>query len=98
MKLEWSPDALDDLDGIWNTIAEDNVSKAVSFVEEIRERAQDLLIAPKSGIMIPEIGKEELRELHFKNYTIVYEIRKESILIHEVFHQRRIHIRSYRRL
>ena len=81
MKLEWSPDALDDLDDIWSTIAEDNVSKAVSFVEEIRERAQDLLIAPKSGIMIPEIGKEELRELHYKNYTVVYEIRKESILI-----------------
>lgn len=98
MKLEWSLDALDDLDGIWDIIAEDDVERAVSFIKEIRERAQNLLIAPKSGMMIHELGREELRELHYKNYTIVYEIRRESILIHEVFHQRRIHIRSYRRM
>lgn len=98
MKLEWSPDALDDLDSIWDTIAENDVGRAVSFVDEIREQAANLLIAPKSGLVIPEIGKEEFRERHYKNYTIVYEIRQESILIHEVFHQKRIHIRTYHRM
>ena len=31
-KLEWSPDALEDLDVIWSYIAEDNVERASSFV------------------------------------------------------------------
>lgn len=97
-RLEWSPDALDDLDGIFETIAEDDVERAISFIDEIREQAANLLIAPKSGIMIPELGREEFRERHYKMYTIVYEIRDEVILVHEVYQQRRIHIRSYRRM
>lgn len=98
MKLEWSPDALDDLDGIFERIAEDDVYRASMFIDEIREKASDLLYAPKAGMMIPELGREEFREWHYKNYTIVYEICPESIRIHEVFHQRRIHIRTYRRM
>lgn len=97
-KLEWSPDAVDDLDSIFDTIAEDDVNAAYHMIEDIRAKASDLLIAPKSGIMIPELGKEEFRELHHKMYTIVYEITDNSIVIHEVFHQRRIHIRSYHKM
>lgn len=97
MRLEWSPDAVDDLDNIFDTIAEDDVERAYSCIEEIREQAANLLYAPKSGIAIPELGNERFRERHYKMYTIVYEIRVESILIHEVYHQRRIHIRSYKR-
>lgn len=39
-KLEWSPDALEDLDVIWSYIAEDNVERASSFVEELQAQAR----------------------------------------------------------
>lgn len=98
MELQWSPDAVDDLDDIYDIIAEDDADRAYSFVEEIREQALNLLYAPRSGIMIPELGREEFRERHYKMYTIVYEIRENSLLIHEVYYQRRVHIRSYKRM
>ena len=39
-KLEWSPDALEDLDVIWSYIAEDNVERASSFVAELQAQAR----------------------------------------------------------
>lgn len=97
MELTWSPDALDDLDEIYDIIAEDNEDIAYKFVEEIRGVAQNLCYAPKSGMKIPELNDERYREFYHKGYAIVYENAEPDIIIHEVYNQRRIHIRSYNR-
>ena len=73
-KLEWSPDALEDLDVIWSYIAEDNVERASSFVEELQAQARKLVDAPWTGVIIPELNEEEYREKYYKGYTIVYEV------------------------
>ena len=96
-ELEWSPDALDDLDLIWDFIAIDDFDNADSFIEQLREKARELCRVPKKGTIIPEIADQSLRELYYKGYTIVYEITDSTILIHEVFNQRQIYIRSYPR-
>lgn len=97
MELTWSLDALDDLDEIYDIIEEDDEDIAYKFVEEIRGVAQDLCYAPKSGVKIPELDNERIREFHHKGYTVVYEITETEILVHEVYNQKRIHIRSYHR-
>ena len=97
MGLEWSPDAVDDLDEIYDTIAEDDVDAADRMIDEIREVAAGFCVAPRAGIKIPELDNENFREFYHRMYTIVYEIKEESIRIHEVYHQKRIHIRSYKR-
>lgn len=97
MKLEWSPDALDDLDAIYDVIALDDEDTADRFVGELREKARTLRISPRIGIKIEEIDDEAFRELHYKGYTIVYEIREDAIRVHEVYNQRRMFIRTYNR-
>lgn len=97
MELTWSPDARDDLDEIFDIIAEDDEGIAYKFIEEIRGAAQDLCHAPKLGIKIQELDNEWMREFYHKGYTIVYEITETGILVHEVYNQKRIHIRSYHR-
>lgn len=97
MKLEWSPDALEDLDAIYDVIALDDEDAAWRFVDKIRTKAGSLLITPRMGIKIKELDDEAFRELHYKGYTIIYEIRDEAIRIHEVYNQRRIYIRTYHR-
>ena len=52
-KLEWSPDALEDLDVIWMYIAEDSVERASTFVEELQAQARKLIDAPRTGVVIP---------------------------------------------
>ena len=96
-KLEWSPDALEDLDVIWMYIAEDSVERASTFVEELQAQARKLIDAPRTGVVIPEINDEMFREKYYKGYTIVYEIRPDAIREHEVYNQHRIFIRTYNR-
>ena len=96
-KLEWSPDALEDLDIIWMYIAEDSVERASTFVEELQAQARKLIDAPRTGVVIPEINDEMFREKYYKGYTIVYEIRQDAIRAHEVYNQHRIFIRTYNR-
>ena len=61
-KLEWSPDALEDLDIIWMYIAEDSVERASTFVEELQAQARKLIDAPRTGVVIPEINDEMFRK------------------------------------
>ena len=97
MSLEWSPDALEDLDAIYEVIALDNEDAAFRFVEELRSKARTLLTTPRIGIQIEELDNEAFRELHYKGYSIIYEIRDEAIRVHEIYNQRRIFIRTYHR-
>lgn len=97
MTLEWSPDALDDLDAIYDAIALDDENAAERFIDEIRAKARTLLTTPRIGIRIEELGDDAFRELHYRGYTIIYEIRDKAVRIHEVYNQRRIFIRTYDR-
>lgn len=97
MNLEWSPDALDDLDIIYEVIALDDEDAAQRFVGELRAKARTLLTSPKIGIKIEELDDEAFREIHYRGYTIVYEIRENAIRVHEVYNQKRIFIRTYHR-
>ena len=97
LKLEWSPDALDDLDAIWDNIAVKDVDAADLFIEKLIDEAKKACKAPKCGVPIVEFEDNNFRELYFKGYTIVYEIRYDQILVHEVFNQKRVFIRSYKR-
>lgn len=95
MRLEWSPDALEDMDAIYDVIALDNENAAGRFIDEIRAKVGTLLTTPQIGIRIEEIDDDAFRELHYKGYTIIYEICDETVRIHEVYNQRRIYIRTY---
>lgn len=97
MRLEWSPDALDDLDAIYDVIALDDENAAERFIDQIRAKARTLLATPRIGIQIEELGNDAFRELHYRGYTIIYEIRDKAVRIHEVYNQRRIYIRTYDR-
>ena len=97
MRLEWSPDALDDLDGIFDYIAQDNPDRAFSFIGELRSGIYVLKDAPRIGTIIQELGDDAFREYYIKGYNFIYEIKEESILIHEVYNPQRIFIRSYNR-
>ncbi len=95
MRLEWSPDALDDLDAIYDAIALDDEDAAEQFIDQIRAKAGTLLTTPRIGIQIEELGDDAFRELHYRGYTIIYEICEKAVRIHEVYNQRRIYIRTY---
>lgn len=72
MQVNWTDPALDDLDGIFEFIARDSQFYAQNFVQQIMQAVDRLEAYPQSGRRIPEAGGEELREIIFQGYRIMY--------------------------
>ena len=63
MRLVWSERALSDLREIRAYIAEDNPKAARNWIAKLRKRARQAVQAPYSGRVVPEIDREDVREL-----------------------------------
>lgn len=68
--VKYSEDAVVDFDGILHFIAQDNPLRAISFVDELRQRAAEALE------LFPNVGRQfgAARMLSFGNYIILYRV------------------------
>ncbi|MBI3457978.1 MAG: type II toxin-antitoxin system RelE/ParE family toxin [Candidatus Rokubacteria bacterium] len=95
--LRWSLTAEEDLRAIEDFIAKDSVLHAVHFVDRLIEAAEQLTHAPKIGRVVPEFNRDDLRELLFRAYRIVYQLRGETVTVLRVVHGARDLARLMRR-
>ncbi|MDO9462911.1 MAG: type II toxin-antitoxin system RelE/ParE family toxin [Deltaproteobacteria bacterium] len=86
MKIEWAKPALLDLESIRDYIRRDSDYYAARFVERIIKAVESLEGFPEMGRSVPEAEKENIRELLFYNYRIMYRVEAERILILTVIH------------
>lgn len=100
-KVEWSRDALDDMDYYWEMMLEESrdIDTADVFVNRIIDYAEENCKTPYNGFVVEILKNENIREFYYHGYTILYEIFPESssVIIHEVYSQKQIHIRTYKR-
>lgn len=85
MKLVWTKEALHRLLEIEEYISRDNPVAAVDFVDKLISLAETIVDNPKKGRMVPELSIENIRELLFRNYRIVYLVKKSSVDVLTVF-------------
>jgi len=90
-KLIWSPAARDDLHDIIVFIARDNPKRAMSFGYELISEIDRLTDFPNSGRIVPEYRNDNIREIVFRPYRIVYRVDHERALceIARVWHSAR---------
>ena len=88
-RIRWTNQALADLEAIGNFIARDAPSVAQVFVDNVFEAVKRLEVFPRSGRVVPEIGQEDIREILFGSYRIVYVVGEEEVNILTVFHASR---------
>ena len=88
-RVKWTNQALSDLEAIGDFIARDAPSVGQAFVDRVFEAVQRLETFPYSGRVVPEIGQEDIREIIFGNYRIVYVASQEEVNILMVFHASR---------
>ena len=84
MKVRWTYEALKDLDEIEEYIALDDSGRAYDFINELIDLGESLEFDWKRGTMAKWTNDEAIRELYYKDYTLIYEILDSEILIHEV--------------
>jgi len=85
MKIMWTHEALLRLREIKRYIAKDSPTRAAQFIQKIIIRTDTLIDNPESGRIVPETSQANIREIIYKNYRIVYRLRKEYVEILTVF-------------
>src|SRR3989338_3969741 len=85
-KIKWSFKAVAHLEQICNFIAHDSEFYAALFAKRIIRIVKSIPRFPKAGRKVPEYNNENLREKIYKNYRIVYRIKKEAIEIAAICH------------
>lgn len=88
MRIVWSPLALARIGEIVDYIAQDNLSAASKWVNTVFLKVERLARFPESGRVVPEIKRNDIREIIYGNYRIVYRIRRGQIAILTVRHGR----------
>jgi plasmid stabilization system protein ParE len=89
MKIEWTEPAISDLDGIRDYIGRDSEYYASRFIGRIIEAVERLMYFPEMGRRVPEAEEENVRELLFQNYRIMYRSEPQRILVLTVIHAAR---------
>jgi toxin ParE1/3/4 len=79
-KLIWSPAARDDLHDIVVFIARENPNRAMSFGYELISETDRLQTFPELGRVVPEYRNDNIREIIFRPYRIVYRVNHEAKL------------------
>jgi len=85
MKLRWTKRSQGDLIEIGRYIARDKKAAARRWLERLRRSARAAAKQPRAGRVVPEVGREDVREVLVGNYRIVYEIQKAEIRVLTVF-------------
>ncbi len=88
--VNWTTLSLENINDIAGFISNDSLKYAELFVEKIFERVKILENFPKSGRVVPEINNENIRELIFGNYRIVYKLYETYLDILTVHHSARL--------
>jgi toxin ParE1/3/4 len=77
-KLIWSPAARDDLHDIVVFIARDNPNRAMSFGYKLISETDRLQEFPELGRIVPEYRNDQIREIIFRPYRIVYRVDQDN--------------------
>ena len=82
----WTELALRHVSSIWDYIANDSIFYADKVADEIVSATERLSTFNKIGRVVPEINKDNIREIRYASYRIMYEIRDDAIYITQVVH------------
>lgn len=85
MRIRRLPQAVRDVDAIWDRIAADDPAAATRLIKRIADTAAMLADFPESGAARPEIG-EGMRSLVSEKYLILYRVGPDSVDIVRVIH------------
>ncbi len=86
MKIIWSSLAIDRVTEIADYIAQDNIDASNKWIENIFKEVEKLYKFPEIDRIVPEININNIRELIYGNYRIIYHLGKQEISILTVRH------------
>ena len=86
VKLRWTKRAAQDFEDICEFLAGSSEHYARLFAERVMAIVEFLPKHPRQGAMVPEYGRDDLRERLFHNYRIVYRIHQTAVEVVTITH------------
>ncbi len=90
MRIEWSPLAIQRVSEIADYISRDNPRAAVGWVDRVFDKVQRLSSFPESGRHVPEVNREDIREILYGNYRIIYRLGSTTVFVLTVRHGKQL--------
>jgi plasmid stabilization system protein ParE len=90
MKIIWSHLSVEKIEEIASYIREDSVNASIVWVKAVFSKIERLKRCPKSGRIVPEIEREDIREVIYRNYRIIYRADKNRLVILTVRHGKQL--------
>ncbi len=81
MKIFWSPLAVERLESIFEYISKGDGVAARKIIERIFKKVESLSYFQERGRKVPEVNREEIREVFESNYRIIYRLDAKKIFI-----------------
>jgi plasmid stabilization system protein ParE len=88
VRVIWTELAFAQLDEAMAYIAVDSPQTAAHWLEAILDAAGQLAEFPESGRIVPEAAREDIRELIFSPYRLIYLRASEAVYVTMVLHER----------
>ena len=88
--IRWSIGALEDIESISSYLSQYYPEKASEIVKGIIDKIDQLQQFPKLGRKYPDRDDENIREMFFKKYRIIYEFKDNIIEILVIAHGSRL--------
>jgi plasmid stabilization system protein ParE len=82
----WRGSALDDIERIRLTIAQDSPGRAAEFVNRIFQVSEHLALFPRSGRVVPNLERPDVREIIVRPYRVIYRVDADAVRIYGVRH------------
>ena len=88
-QIIWTEEAVESLKGIGSFIERDSQFYAARTISRLIESTERLTSFPQSGRIIPELQNKNFREVIVGNYRIMYQVKKNEVIIFTVLHSSR---------
>ena len=85
-EIRWSLTATQDVRDIEEFVARDSPVYAVRLTNRIVEAVERLTEFPQLGRVVPEFEQEDLREILYRSYRIVYRVQGEAVMVLRIVH------------
>jgi toxin ParE1/3/4 len=85
-QVTWTDQALDDLDAICRFIARDAPRYATLFAERVFQATDRLAQFPRVGRVVPEVGRDDIREVIVQSYRVIYRLLPDEVEILTIHH------------
>ena len=89
-RIYWTRQSQEDLREVRGFISRDAPATASAFVRRLRESVNRLKEFPESGQVVPELGRQDIRELLRGSYRIIYRVGHDRIDILADYHSARL--------